>query len=203
MISKEAELQRLSIELARLPGVGRRAAERMALFLVLSEDGAAESIADAIIEARVNLGRCPICGNLSKKERPCSICASNARDESVICVVESVPDLWAIEESGVFDGVYHVLHGTIAPLDGIGPEELNMESLFERIKRQNVKEVILATDPTVDGNATAFYIAERLRRYENVKVSRIAVGLPSGSDIQFADRQTLENAILARKPMDG
>jgi len=190
-------LQRLTLELARLPGVGRRNARRMALDMVLTGDNYFARLIEAIQDARTAIHACPVCGNLAAGDR-CDICRAHNRNQELLCAVEGVNDLWAIEESGTFKGLYHVLGGVLSPLDGIGPNDLRFQSLLQRVQQGTLKEIIVATNPTVEGDATAYYLARLVSDY-NVTVSRIAVGLPKGADIEYADRHTIENALNSRR----
>jgi len=184
-------------ELKRLPGIGPRTAQRLALYLLGAPQEQAERLARAIQEARAVTVYCSVCGNLTDVD-PCGICTDPARDRSLLCVVEEPRDLLAIERSGGFRGVYHVLHGALSPLDGIGPEKLRLQELLARLEKEKVTEVILATGPDTEGEATALYI-ERLLSPLGVKVSRLAYGLPVGAEIEFADEETILRAIQGRR----
>jgi recombination protein RecR len=193
-----SEIERLIELLAKLPGLGPRSARRAALHLVKRKDTLLAPLAAALTEAAANMRACSRCGNLDGID-PCAICADARRDASVICVVEDVSDLWAMERSGVYRGLYHVLGGTLSALDGIGPEELSIGKLVARAGDGAVKEVILATNATVDGQTTAHYIADRLRD-SGVSVTRLAHGLPVGGELDYLDEGTLNAALKARRP---
>lgn len=186
-----------------LPGVGPKMAERIALHLV-RHDKDADALAAALAEARTRMKRCPLCGDFVETDaapRLCDRCADPARDTRVLCVVEDVPDLAALERSGAFRGRYHVLGGALSALDGIGPEELHIEELLQRVRREGAEEVILATNPTVEGETTAAYLADLLKTM-NVRVTRLAAGLPAGAVIQYADEHTLAQAVTGRRVLN-
>jgi recombination protein RecR len=186
-------------QFARLPGVGEKTATRLALYVVDSEEEFAAEFAEALTTVTTALGQCEICGNLSSNEQ-CTICLDNSRTSQVICVVQGYSDVIAIERTGEYDGRYHVLHGLIKPLDGVGPEELGLDKLFSRVEREDVEEIIVATSPSVEGEATAMYIRNELEETD-VKVTRIARGLPMGSEIEYADKATLGRALSAREKL--
>lgn len=190
-------IQRLIASLSRLPGVGEKTAARLALFLVNCPKEQALELARSIEDACHRVQLCRQCFNFSEQGL-CAICASAGRDQSTVCVVETPGDILSIERSGAFSGTYHVLHGVIAPLDGVGPEQLRLQELFDRVGRGNVREVILATNPTMNGNATAVFIAGRLKDC-GVLVTRIAQGVPSGADIGYTDQTTLRSALAGRR----
>lgn len=190
---------RLIEELKRLPGIGPRTAQRLALYLLGAPREQAERLAAAIKEACETVVYCSVCGNLTDVD-PCKICSDPARDRSLICVVEEPKDLLAIERSGSFRGVYHVLHGALSPLEGIGPEKLRIRELLARLQKGEVNEVILATSPDTEGEATALYL-QRLLEPLGVKMSRLAYGLPVGAEIEFADEETIARAIQGRRQL--
>jgi recombination protein RecR len=183
--------------LSRLPGVGPRSAERIALHLVQAESAAVKQLADAILRAREQIRFCSVCGALTEQS-PCDICDSSRRDASLLCVVERPVDIISIEKPGTFRGKYHVLGGKISPLDGVEPEDLRIADLEDRLKREPVKEVVIALGTDVEGDATAFYLAKRLAR-PGLKVTRIAHGLPAGTGLEFADELTLSRALEGRR----
>jgi recombination protein RecR len=185
--------------LAKLPGLGPRSARRAALHLIDRKESLLRPLAQAMSQAADTVAPCEICGNLDSVG-PCAICRDVRRDASLICVVESVADLWALERSGVFRGRYHVLGGTLSALDGVGPEDLNIGGLVERAGEAAVGEVILATNATVDGQTTAHYLAERLSDC-GVKVSGLAHGVPVGGELDYLDDGTLATALGARHPV--
>lgn len=190
-------LARLIQALAQLPGIGPKSATRLALFLLRAEAGLALELAQALIRAKEEVHPCPICFNLTDQEI-CPLCTDPGRDPAIICVVEGPADLAAVEKAGAFQGRYHVLGGLLAPLDKIGPSDLRISPLLERVKKETIREVILATSPTSQGEATAAYLAERLKQ-SGVKISRIAFGLPMGADIEYADPVSLKASLEGRK----
>ncbi len=192
-------IQSLVASLTRLPGIGEKTATRLALFLVNCSEDHARELARSIVDAREKICFCRQCFNYTEQEL-CSICAHPDRDGQVVCVVETPGDILSIERTASFKGTYHVLHGVISPLDGIGPEQLRIQDLVKRIRDQQVREVILATNPTMNGNATAIYIAGILKDC-GASVYRIAQGVPSGSDIGYADQVTLRSALEGRREM--
>ena len=189
--------QNLVHAIRKLPGVGPKMAERIALYLVRSSQ--TESIVQAIQEAQKFLKKCDLCGVFSEKEM-CARCTNTQRDQHLLCVVEEMSDLMALEKSGVFKGHYHLLGGALAPLDGIGPKELRIEALLKRLKKEDprVEEVILATNPTVEGEATATYLSQLIHPMGK-KISRLAYGLPSGASLEYADELTLTRAFQGRQ----
>lgn len=189
-------LSKLIEEFAKLPGVGRKTAQRFAFHVLDMDETEVEEFSKTLIEAKKLTKFCEVCGNLSE-DKLCNICSNTKRDKSVICVVENVKDIIAMERSKEYNGVYHVLHGTIAPLSGIGPEDLNIKSLITRLSA-DVKEVIIATNATIEGEATAMYLA-RLIKPMNIKVTRIASGIPIGGDIEYTDVVTLQRALDGRR----
>lgn len=193
------EIERLIQLLARLPGLGPRSARRAALALVKKKEQLLGPLAAALAEARDTIVTCEICGNLDTVS-PCTLCRDETRDRSLICVVEEVGDLWALERAHVLNGLYHVLGGTLSPLDGIGPEELTIAKLIERANAPVVKEVLLALNATVEGQSTAHYLMDQLSGC-NVTVSRLAHGVPIGGELDYLDDGTLAAAVKARKVM--
>ena len=192
-------IQQLVTSLARLPGIGEKTATRLALFLVNCPLDHARELAQSIIDTREKICFCSQCYNYTEQEL-CSICTNAGRDGHVVCVVETPGDLMSIERTASFKGRYHVLHGVISPLDGIGPDQLRIRELVQRIRQQQIREVIIATNPTMSGNATAVYIADKLKD-TGAAVYRIAQGVPSGSDIGYADQVTLRCALDGRREM--
>lgn len=184
-------------QLCRLPGIGERTATRLAFHLVEAESDLPLALADALRRVRDAVRRCSVCGNFTEND-PCRFCASPRRDDAIVCVVESTSDIAAIERTGEFTGRYHVLHGLIRPLDGVGPDELNLASLLGRLTDGQVREVLIATNPSVEGEATAMYVRNLLGPL-GITVSRIASGLPLGGELEYADRATLGRAITARR----
>lgn len=192
-------LNKLINELSKLPGIGNKTAQRLAFHLLSVEKNEALSMANAIIDARENMRYCSECGNLTDMD-PCLICRDLKRDQDIICVVESPKDVAAIERMREFKGKYHVLHGAISPMDGIGPEDINLKSLIIRLQQSEVKEIIMATNPNIEGEATAMYVA-RLVKPSGIKVSRIAHGVPVGGDLDYADEITLSKAMEGRREL--
>lgn len=183
-------------ELSRLPGVGPKSAQRLAIHLLHCPDSRVKPLGQAILGLKENVVFCETCWNIAE-ENPCNICSDPQRDKGIICVVEQILDVVALEKTGEVKGVYHVLHGALSPIDAIGPEQLKLDALFERLSCGGVTEVILATNPSLEGEATALYIQKHLRDF-NVKVTRIARGLPVGGDLEYADEVTLSRALLGR-----
>jgi len=190
--------ERLQQQLKQLPGVGFRSAERMALHLLVGKPGAIPVLVAALEEAARSVRRCVRCGNLAEGET-CALCADERRDQAVVCVVENVPDLVALERSAAYRGVYHVLHGKLSPIHGVGPGDLNFASLLARAQAGEVKELILALSNDVEGEATCHYLTEHLPAGGGIKVTRIGFGLPSGGGVLYADSVTLKSALEARR----
>lgn len=179
-----------------LPGVGQKSAVRMAYYILSLSDEQVKYIADTLVSVKGKTHYCPVCHNITE-DNICEICANVNRDKSVICVVERPRDVISMEKTGEFGGTYHVLHGSISPVDGIAPSDLTIDALIDRVKSGEVKEVIMANNPSIDGEATAMYIARLMKPY-NVKVTRIAYGLPVGGDLEYADQITLAKALEGR-----
>ncbi len=192
-------LQELINRLRALPGVGPKSAQRMALHLLERDRSGAQNLAVALEQAVERIGECRVCRNLSE-DKICAICEDGTRDSSVVCVLESPVDLMAVEQAGGFNGVYFVLKGHLSPIDGIGPDELGLEQLFERVDQGQISELILATNPTVEGEATAHYIAEQLQQ-SPVNITRIAHGVPVGGELEFVDGGTLAHAFAGRRSL--
>ncbi|HYE98979.1 MAG TPA: recombination mediator RecR [Planctomycetota bacterium] len=189
---------RLIQEFAKLPGVGEKTAERLAFHLLAQSTSDALLLADAIRALKEQVKSCTTCYNVTERD-PCEICADASRETSAICVVEQMRDLWAIERTGSYRGLYHVLHGRLSPLDGVGPENLTIPGLVDRVRRGGVKEVILATNPTTEGDATAYYIQRALDA--GVVVTRIARGIPAGSTLEYSDRTVVGDALSGRREL--
>jgi recombination protein RecR len=192
-------IQRLLDELERLPGVGPKSAQRIAYWLLTTDTSTAERLASAIVDVKRQIHFCPRCFNFAESEL-CSVCADPERDAATVCVVEEPRDVAAIERTHEFRGVYHVLHGAISPIDGIGPEQLRVRELVDRVGAGGITEVVVATNPNVEGETTALYVA-RLIKPLGVRVTRIASGLPVGGDLEFADEVTLGRALECRRDM--
>lgn len=187
---------RLTEALQFFPGIGRKSAERIAFYLLSNpQDG--KKIAESVEEVLSKIKFCNICGNITVED-PCSICSSHERNRTTICVVEKPMDVFAIERAGIYDGLYHVLGGLISPLDNRGPDDIRIEPLIQRAKKEDLNEIIIATNPTTEGEATALYLQENLKEF-NIKISRIAQGIPVGTDLDFADDITLLRAMEGRR----
>ncbi|MEX2421466.1 MAG: recombination mediator RecR [Actinomycetota bacterium] len=195
----EVPIQDLIDELSRLPGIGPKSAQRLAFHLVKAPPDDAQRLADAIVQAKERISFCVECGNVAEGER-CRVCRDEGRDRTTLCVVEEPKDVATIEKAGVIKGRYHVLGGAISPLDGIGPDDLHVQELLDRVERDGVTEVILATNPNLEGNATAMYVAAMLKQF-GVTVTRLASGLPVGGDLEYADEVTLSQALEGRREM--
>ena len=199
-MSKFAEpMSRLIDELKKLPGVGAKSAQRLAFHILRSSDEDAEALAAAVRDVKANLRLCSVCNNITDVD-PCVYCTSPTRNQRLVCVVEEPTNIAAIEKTKHFNGVFHVLHGAISPLHGIGPDQLRIGNLVSRVESGAVDEVILATNPTVEGEATAVYLSQQLKR-AGVKVTRIAMGIPVGSDIEYTDEITMLKAMEGRRDM--
>jgi recombination protein RecR len=183
--------------LTRLPGIGKKTASRLAFHILRSSPSEAQDLARAIWDVKEKIRLCSSCFNLTDED-PCLICQDQRRSKEVLCVVEGPNDLIAIENTGVFNGKYHVLHGTISPLEGIGPEDLKVKELLERLQKEKILEVILATNPTVEGGTTALYLTDLIKSL-HIKVTRIAYGIPMGSEIEYSDGVTLSKALEGRR----
>jgi recombination protein RecR len=195
----EPPIQRLIDELARLPGIGQKSAQRLAFHLLSTEDEDARRLSRAILEMREQVRLCRRCFNATDTDE-CSLCRDLRRDPSVVCVVQRPQDIVVLERSREFRGRYHVLGGAISPIDGVGPERLRFKELVDRVRQEAITEVIIATNPSVEGDATAFYLA-RVLKPEGVKVTRLAMGLPVGADLDYADELTLGRALTGRREM--
>jgi recombination protein RecR len=192
-------ITRLIEELSRLPGIGPKTASRLTFFLLRAPKEQVKALAEAIGQLRERIVACSVCFNITE-ENPCEICQDEKRDRSLVCVVEEPLDALAIERTGEYRGLYHVLHGAISPVDGIGPEDLKIAELLRRVQSEAIKEIILATNPNLEGESTAMYI-KRLLGPLDVKVTRIAHGLPVGGDLEYADQITLTRALEGRREM--
>ena len=194
-----AALERLSEQFGRLPGIGSKTAQRLAFHILSLPEEEAQSFADAIVEAKHKVKTCPVCQNLTDQDL-CPICADPRRDHSVICVVAEPRDLIALERAREYQGLYHVLHGVISPMNHVGPDDLRVKELVERVAAGGVSEVIMATNPDTEGEATALYIARLLKPF-GVKVTRLAYGIPVGGHLEFADDATLMRALEGRREL--
>lgn len=190
---------RLIEEFSKLPGIGPKTAQRLTFYLLRGSREEAAGLADAILSMKERVGFCSVCFNISE-DTECGVCASTARDRKVICVVEEPLDVLALERTGEYKGTYHVLHGAISPIDGIGPDKLKIAELVDRVKDSDVSEVIIATNPNTEGDVTAAYLGRVLVPL-GVKVTRLARGLPAGGDLEYADELTLARALEGRRPI--
>jgi recombination protein RecR len=197
MPSHAEPIERLISQLSKLPGIGRKTAARLAFYILRTPEREARELARAIIDVKEKIQLCAVCFNLTDRD-PCGICNDSRRSDEVICVVEEPNDLMAIEATGDFHGKYHVLHGTLSPLEGIGPKDIKAKELLERLESGKVKEVIMATNPNVEGGATALYLTELIKPL-GVKVTRLAYGIPMGGDIEYTDGVTLVKALEGRR----
>jgi len=189
-------VEKLIGEFSKLPGIGKKTAQRMAFYILKSRKEEAEALAQAVLDVKEKARYCSVCFNITEED-PCNICKDEKRERSIICVVEEANDVVALEKTNQYKGLFHVLGGVLSPLDGIGPDELKIKELLFRLKGKKVKEVILATNPNTEGEATAIYIAKLIKPL-GIKVTRIARGLPAGGDLEYADQVTLANAIEGR-----
>jgi recombination protein RecR len=201
MSSYTQSIQSLMNELARLPGIGMRSAERIAFHLLKQPPEEAMKLSDAIREVKTRIRHCTVCFNLTEQD-PCSICSEPSRDQGLVCIVEQPKDLLALESAGLYRGVYHVLLGRIAPLEGVEPGDLTIDPLMQRIASGAVREIIMGTNPTMEGDGTALFIQSLVgSRFPNIQVTRLARGLPAGSSIEYANRNILADAISGRQRM--
>jgi len=199
-MSRFAEpMARLIDELKKLPGVGSKSAQRLAFHILRSSEEDATALAGAINEVKASLRLCSVCNNITDVD-PCVYCSSATRNQRLICVVEEPTNIAAVEKTRHYNGVYHVLHGSISPIHGVGPEQLRISNLMKRVEDEQADEIILATNPTVEGEATATYLSGQLRR-AGLKVTRIATGIPAGSDIEYADEITMLKAMEGRREL--
>ena len=196
---KNKSIANLISEFSKLPGIGRKTAERLAYYIVKEDESKARRLADAIVQVKEKIGFCRVCFNYAEEEL-CDICKDPTRDRKTICVVEEPRDIWAIEEAGTYRGLYHVLQGVISPLDGVRPEDLKIRELISRVESGDISEIILATSPTVEGDATALYISKLIKPL-GIRVTRIASGLPAGGELEYADSLTLAKALQGRRPL--
>ena len=193
-----APLERVIGALARLPGIGEKTATRMAFTILRESHSYATEFSEALAALHTVIRHCSVCHSIAESEE-CAICTDPNRERDTLCVVEGIPDLMAIEQTGEFRGLYHVLHGTLSPIQGIGPDDLTVASLMQRLQQGQVTEVVLATNVDVEGDATALYVGRLLARIEGVTVTRIATGVPLGGDLEYLDRGTLANALRGRR----
>lgn len=192
-------LEKLVQNLSRLPGLGRKSATRIAYYLLTADDTFVADLSQQIGSLKHSIRHCRICGNFTESDL-CSICSNSSRNHSLICVVEQPQDILTIEATHEYDGVFHVLGGVVSPIDGVRPEDLNIQGLLERVDRGDVREVIIATNPTVEGDTTALYIARTLKD-SGTKITRLATGIPAGGDLEYADKTTLARSLRGRTPL--
>ena len=195
-----APLEKLVEQFARLPGVGRKSAQRLAFHILGQPEQVAQEFAQALIDAKSSIACCPICQNLTEGDGPCALCASSRRDQSIVCVVADPKDVVAMERSREYQGVYHVLHGVISPMNHVGPDDLHISQLVARVSEGKIEEVIMATNPDTEGEATAMYLSRLLKPF-GIKITRLAYGIPVGSHLEFADEATLTRALEGRREM--
>jgi len=198
-LSYSESIARLIDELRKLPSIGPKSAQRLAFYLLKADDADVRNFLRSVEEAKARTIFCSVCGNVTESD-PCSICCDQRRDKTIVCVVEEFRDVFSIERTREYKGLYHVLHGAISPMEGIGPEKLRIRELLARVAVGDIKEVILATDPNIEGETTAMYIA-RLLSPMGIAVTRVASGLPVGGDLEFADDATLAKALAGRREM--
>lgn len=195
----ENDLEKLIAYIAKLPGIGKRSAKRVSLHLLKNRDNLMIPLSNSLKDTAENILNCEKCGNYDISS-PCEICMNEKRDHKTICIIEDVSDLWAMERGGIYNGLYHILGGVLSAIDGIGPEDLKIDILEKRIAEDNISEVILATNATVEGQTTAHYINNRLtENFPNIKVTRIAHGIPLGGELDYLDEGTISTALQARK----
>ena len=192
------EIEKLINEISKLPGLGRRSAQRIALYLLKDKDRLLIPLLQSLNEAKIKITDCNICGNIDTKS-PCFLCSNTKRDFQTICVIEDVSDLWTFEKIGFYKGQYHVLGGSLSAINGIGTEDLKIASLINRIKKNNVKEVILALSTTIEGQTTSHVISDKLENIKNLEVTRLAQGVPIGGEVHYLDENTLNTAFQSRK----
>ena len=193
-----AALENLVEQFAKLPGVGRKSAQRLAFYILDQPEQAAKDFAAALLDAKSSIRCCPVCQNLTDGDGPCPLCTSSKRDHAIVCVVADAKDVLAMERSREFSGVYHVLHGVISPMNHVGPDDLHIAQLVERVAAGGVEEVIMATNPDTEGETTAMYLSRLLKPF-GVKTTRLAYGIPVGSHLEFADDATLTRALEGRR----
>jgi len=198
--SKHDPVSKLIYELSKLPGIGEKTATRLAYYILRQDISYSKVLAEALIDAKQRTGLCTTCFTFTDTD-PCRICSNSERNQDLVCVVERPADVFSIEQTGTFNGVYHVLHGALSPLEGIGPEELKARELVEKIKNSStIREIIIATNPSVEGEATAFYLSRLIKPF-GVRVTQLAHGLPIGGQLQYSDRQTIGKALENRVEM--
>ncbi len=195
---EQSPIDKLVSDISKLPGLGRRSAQRIALFLLKNKDKNLLPLVESLNLSYDNIIECQTCGNIDM-QNPCNICSNNNRDNSSICVVEDVSDLWTFEKVGVYRGLYHVLGGSLSAIQGIGTDELKLNNLLNRVNNNNIKEIILALSTTMEGQTTSFVIADKLETFKNINVTRLAQGIPIGGEVHYLDENTLNTAFQSRK----
>ena len=195
---EQSPIDKLVSDISKLPGLGRRSAQRIALFLLKNKDKNLLPLVESLNLSYDNIIECQTCGNIDM-QNPCNICSNNNRDNSSICVVEDVSDLWTFEKVGVYRGLYHVLGGSLSAIQGIGTDELKLNDLLKRVNNNNIKEIILALSTTMEGQTTSFVIADKLETFKNINVTRLAQGIPIGGEVHYLDENTLNTAFQSRK----
>ena len=195
---QQSPIDKLINDISKLPGLGRRSAQRIALFLLKNKDKNLSPLIDSLNESYNKIIECEKCGNIDT-QNPCNICSNHKRDETTICVLEDVSDLWTFEKVGFYNGLYHVLGGSLSAIQGIGTDELRVQNLIDRIKNHNVNEIILALSTTMEGQTTSFVIADKLEKFKNIQVTRLAQGIPMGGEVHYLDENTLNTAFQSRK----
>jgi len=198
-VEAKSSISRLINGFSRIPGIGRKTAERLAFFILKDDEATVGKFAETLLDVKNSIKFCRVCFNITEDEL-CEICRNSHRIRKIICVVEEPRDIWAIEKSGSYNGVYHVLMGALSPLDGVGPENLKIRELLQRVKEDEIEEIIIATNPNVEGDATAIYISGLIKPL-GIPVTRIASGLPAGGDLEYADSVTLSKALAGRRPL--
>ena len=195
---ESSSIEKLITDISRLPGLGRRSAQRIALYLLKNKDNALEPLIQTLKYSQQKIIECDLCGNVDMNN-PCNICSNTKRDTNSICIIEDVSDLWTFERIGFYKGMYHVLGGSLSAINGIGTEELSIKKLIKRIEKGNIKEVILALSTTMEGQTTSHVIADKLEDYKNIIVTRLAQGMPIGGEVHYLDENTLNTAFQSRK----
>ena len=195
---EQSPLDKLINDISKLPGLGRRSAQRIALFLLKNKNKNLSSLINSLKLSYEKIKECSNCGNIDMED-PCNICSKNSRDQSMICIIEDVSDLWTFEKIGIYKGLYHVLGGTLSAIQGIGTDELRIHKLLNRIEKNHVKEIILALSTTIEGQTTSFVIADKLEKFKDLNVTRLAQGIPMGGEVHYLDENTLNTAFKSRK----
>ena len=194
----QSPIDKLINDISKLPGIGRRSAQRIALFLLKNKDSNLLTLIDSLKLSYEKIIECDECGNIDMQS-PCAICSNTKRDKSIICIVEDVSDLWTFEKVGFYKGLYHVLGGSLSAIQGIGTDELKLQNILNRIENNNIKEIILALSTTMEGQTTSFVIADKLEKFKDLNVTRLAQGIPMGGEVHYIDENTLNTAFQSRK----